>query len=247
MIRRLVFSCAAAAWVAAAQPVWSQSDFSGRASLSASDESSGSVSPSDRRRVTELYEKGNRFLNAKRYAEAEHAFMDALDLAPGIAAIHHGLGLVYVQTQEYELAVLHLEEALKRDPGQAKTIYTLAKAHAFLGENEKAKEGYREAIRLRPTLESAYQDLAGIYHREKQWDEALSLLERARILNPRSARTLTLIGVTGIYAGRQDVALDAITQLRQIGKVDQARRLEYRIFLEKQKAEDARASASARS
>jgi tetratricopeptide (TPR) repeat protein len=84
-----------------------------------------------------------------------------------------------------------------------------------------------------PRFEPALQDLAGVYYREKKWDEALALLERAKAVNPRSAHTLMLTGVTGIHAERKDVALDAVTELRQRGYPDQARRLEYLIFSEK--------------
>lgn len=186
-----------------------------------------------KRKVTQLYKNGNRFLNSRRYAEAERSFLDALKLAPDFSAIHHGLGLVYVQTQDYELAVLHLEEALRREPDQIKTVYALAKSYAALGENEKAKETYEHALRLNPQFEPALQDLAGVYYREKKWDEALAFLERAKQVNPRSAHTLMLIGVTGIHADRRDIALDSVTELRQRGYPDQARRLEYLIFSEK--------------
>lgn len=180
-------------------------------------------------RVTELYEKGNRLLDARRYAEAERAFLDALKLAPEIAAVHHGLGLVYLQTHDYEAAVLHLEDALKLDPNQPKTIYMLSKAYAAVGENEKAEEGYKRAIRIHPSFQSAYTELAGIYFRQKKWDLALAALERARALNPRSVHALVLTGVTGIHSGRFDIALDAVTQLRAIGQPNDARRLEYLI------------------
>lgn len=191
------------------------------------------LSRDDQRRVSAAYERGNRFLDARRYAEAERSFLDALHLAPELPAIHHGLGLVYVQTQDYELAVLHLERALRSEPDQVKTLYALSKAYAAIGENEKSKEGYRRVIELNPRFEAAHQDLAGIYYREKKWDEALEHLEQARVVNPRSEHTLMLIGVTGIHAGRNDIALDAVTQLRQIGSQKRARRLEYLIYSSK--------------
>ncbi len=225
---RLIVSCCAAVVLTAATPSWAQTDFSARSSVQ-------SISPENRQRVTALYEKGNRLLNAKRYAEAERAFMDALELAPDIPAIHHSLGLIYVQTQEYESAVLHLEEALRREPGQSKTLYTLAKAYAAIGENDKAEERYLEAIRIKPSFEAAHQELAGIYYRKKNWDAAFASLEKARAVNPDSMRTLKLIGVTAVYAGRTDLALDAVTEMRRLGRQDQARRLEYLIYTEKAK------------
>ena len=200
---------------------------------SSSSESSPLLSSADQARVTQLYQKGNRFLDAKRYAEAERAFLDALKIAPEIPAIHHGLGLVYIQTQDYELAVLHLEEALRRQPDQVKTIYSLARAYASVGENTRAEETYRRALQIDPKFGPAYQELAGIYYREKKWDEALASLEKAKALNPKSAHTVMLMGVTGIHAGRPDLALDAVTELRQMGRPDQARRLEYLIYSDK--------------
>lgn len=186
-------------------------------------------------RVTELYKKGNRFLNAHRYAEAEKSFLDALKLAPNIAALHHGLGLVYMQTQDPELAVIHLEEALRLEPDTVKTLFTLAKGYAAVGEFKRSKETYLKVIELDPRHEGACQDLAGFYYREKNWDKALEYLQRAKEVNPDSAHTLMLIGVTGLHAGRVDVALDAVTGLRKIGQPAKARRLEYLIYASKEK------------
>jgi tetratricopeptide (TPR) repeat protein len=193
---------------------------------------SGQTPASIRSRVTTLYERGNRFLDAKRYAEAERSFLDALKLLPGLPALHHGLGLAYIQTQDYELAILHFESALKSNPHEVKSLYSISKAYAAIGESEKAKEGYRRVIALDPRMEGAHQDLAGLFYREKKWDEALEHLNHAKAINPKSAHTLMLIGVTGIHAGRQDIAFDAVTELREIRQMDQARRLEYLIYSE---------------
>lgn len=190
-------------------------------------------------KVTELYRNGNRLLNARRYAEAERNFLDALKIAPHISAIRHGLGLVYVQTEDYELAVLHLEEALRLEPTRVKTLYALAKAYMLAGESEKARQTYHKTIELRPGHERAHQDLAGIFYREKNWEQALYHLEKAREANPDSAHTQMLIGVTGLHSGRSDIALDAVTELRRIGEPDRARRLEYLIYAARQEGDGA--------
>lgn len=182
-----------------------------------------------------LYQRGNQLLSARRYAEAERSFLDALKLAPNIAPIHHGLGLVYIQTQDYELAVIHLEEALRLEPDTVKTLFTLAKAYASVGESKRALEAYNKVIQLDPRHEGAHQDLAGIYYREKNWDKALEYLKRAREINPSSSHTLMLIGVTGLHAGQVDIALEAVTDLKRIGEPAKARRLEYLVYSSKEK------------
>ncbi|MBP9733884.1 MAG: tetratricopeptide repeat protein [Candidatus Omnitrophica bacterium] len=186
-------------------------------------------------RVMGLYQRGNQLLSARRYAEAERSFLDALKLAPNIAPIHHGLGLVYMQTQDYELAVIHLEEALRLEPDTVKTLFTLAKAYASVGESKRAWEAYGKVIQLDPHHEGAHQDLAGIYYREKNWDKALEYLKRARDINPSSSHTLMLIGVTGLHAGQVDIALEAVTDLKRIGEPAKARRLEYLVYSSKEK------------
>jgi tetratricopeptide (TPR) repeat protein len=235
VIRRLLPPFAAAAILAAAcVSLPAQADTNTADMTDAAGVASG-LSPAQLR-VTRLYETGNRLLNSRRYAEAERSFLDALKLAPRISAIRHGLGLVYIQTEDYELAVLHLEEALRLEPDQIKTLYALARAYGETGEAEKSRRAYERIIRLDPGFEKAYQDLAGTYYRDKDWVKALELLEKAKELNPASHRTLSLIGVTGVHAGRLDVALDAVTGLRQMGHPDEARRLEYLIFSSKEAA-----------
>ena len=241
MIRRpAVLFAAFFLFSASAPSVFSQDGFSGNR---VTPKRPAPVSPADvKKQVTDLYERGNRLLDAHRYAEAERSFLDALKITPDLAALHHGLGLVYMQTQDYELAVLHLQEALRLEPDRAKTLYVLSKAYAAVGDDAKAKEGYLRVIQLDPMMEVAHQDLAGIFYRAKKWDEALASLERAKAVNPRSPHTLTLMGVTGIHAGRQDVALDAVTELRHNGNQDEARRLEYLIYSAGQEAVSAAAA-----
>lgn len=247
MIRRLSPLFAAALVLAAvtlSPPALAQTDITTASDSVAAGPAADTSLSADQLSVTRLYETGNRLLNARRYAEAERSFLDALKLAPRISAIRHGLGLVYIQTEDYELAVLHLEEALRLEPNQIKSLYALARAYGETGETEKSKRAYERLIQLDPRFEKAYQDLAGTYYREKNWEKALELLEKARALNPGSHRTMSLIGVTGIRAGRMDIALDTVTELRRIGHPDEARRLEYLVYTSKENPEKTGAASA---
>lgn len=99
-----------------------------------------------------LMEKGGRFIDGKRYAEAEQILRAAMEKEPGLAAAYLRLGFVYLEQNQLELAGPILQKALfeadLESEGRVRGYahFDLAKLNARRGEQEKAKDHIKKAL-----------------------------------------------------------------------------------------------------
>ena len=90
-----------------------------------------------------------------RTAEAAQAVEKALALTPEDPLVQATAGRVYVAQHKYDLAVQHLEEAVRLRPDYVQARFTLAQAYRELGRKEDAARESREFQRLRATESAA--------------------------------------------------------------------------------------------
>src|SRR5690606_1187820 len=98
-----------------------------------------------------------------------------------------------------EEAIAALEAALERDPTQPEGWRLLARAHATLGNRERARDAYLAALKQIPDdpelLLEAAQAMAQAAPGNRFDDEALAMLHKALALDPGNQRARWFIGV----------------------------------------------------
>ncbi|MFP4477269.1 MAG: tetratricopeptide repeat protein [Desulfatibacillaceae bacterium] len=80
------------------------------------------------------------------YADTETVFQRALERDPDNYVAHGNLGLLYNSRGEYDKAVRHLAEAIRRKPDFAKGVEVLACIHTRRGELDDALTVYMQAF-----------------------------------------------------------------------------------------------------
>jgi Tfp pilus assembly protein PilF len=83
-------------------------------------------------------------------AKALELLTHALELAPGHARAHWGLGMVHSREGRYEKARDEFEAAARLDPDEPKVHYQLSQLYARLGDTEHARREvqlYQEALK----------------------------------------------------------------------------------------------------
>lgn len=171
----------------------------------------------------------------------------ALALAPDNTEARYYLGRVRFEQNDFDAAVVAFDEVLQRDPRHVRAQNNLGQALEAKGEIDRAIVVYRKAIELdrdsRRASELPLLNCALLLLQRDGVEEALTLLDRAKTLNPASAQVRFELGKLYLRLERRAdaerelaraVELDPrhvgahyqLGQLyRRLGKQDQSRRL----------------------
>jgi tetratricopeptide (TPR) repeat protein len=122
------------------------------------------------------------------------------------AAFQRGLASLKSGKYADALDALTLAEAEHPDDPRIRNFRGIALAH--LGQDGKASEEYREAVRLDPRLEDAYRNLGFLEWNDRHLEAAREALERAAQLAPADA-------FAHYYLGRVDLDLQLYAQAIQ--------------------------------
>ena len=80
---------------------------------------------------------------------------EAVKLNPSVPSAHYLLGLLYLDTDNYQKAIPELEKAQTAFPKDAKICFALGSAYARAGRKEDAKHARAAFVQLRKESESS--------------------------------------------------------------------------------------------
>ena len=144
----------------------------------------------------------------------------ALALDPGYSRAHLQFGIHHFNAGRYRQAATHLEKVIERDPYQDEAYYYLAMSQFALGEEQRAE---RNLYYIWP--QSAYfgereYHLGRLAYGRKQWEEAVSRLERAIVANGYDLGSRQLLAVTYREQGNLERALAQLAEIQRIDPTD---------------------------
>jgi len=138
------------------------------------------TSPAKSADISFLVDAGVQYADEGEYAEAERAYIRALEGAPGNPDIRFRLGTLYIQMARYKDAVRMLEALVKEFPDSPMVQNNLAWVYATGGEVKNGKLALRyarEALLTVPFASSAWNTLAEAYYVSGEYDKALRASE----------------------------------------------------------------------
>lgn len=109
------------------------------------------------------FQEALALMKARRYAEAQAAFLALSTDFPDFSGPLTDLGILYAQGRQNELAVASLTRAIKANPDNAVAHNWLGTLHRENGDFLRAEQAYRRAIAARPGYAPAYLNLAILY------------------------------------------------------------------------------------
>lgn len=177
--------------------------------------------PKARNELEAALESGNRMRDAKQYAVATLAYVEASLIRPNDSRAYYGLGNIYSDQQNWEGAERAYRRAVELEPGFAQAY--LALAFALTQQPADGPDGARRlseaesllwrAAELRPSDERAY-DLLGVVLEKRAADASafVSAYRRAAALSPGSSEVRLLLSGALRNAGADK---EADEQLRQ--------------------------------
>ncbi len=146
------------------------------------------------------YGRANTLVMLRLWDQAIDAFDRCLALDPGQAAALYNKAMVLIQMQRWQDALTVLDELVKRSPGIADAWNNRSGVLQALGRNQEALESIQQVLKLRtPDARTLYN--AGILLSVlKRYDEAQSLLARARQADPGNAEIFGALVLAALHA-----------------------------------------------
>lgn len=137
--------------------------------------------------------------------EAERLFKRALEKDPDSTMAHLGLGIVWKERSEYDLAVDHFQEALKGQPDSLLVLKNLGEAYQLKGQNGEAIGVLEKVLKIDDRDKSALFLLAMSYQNLEEYPKAVRLYERLTSMQPVKEEVFYNLGVS--YGRQNKLAL----------------------------------------
>jgi serine/threonine-protein kinase len=136
------------------------------------------------------------------------AAVKALELDPDLAEAHAAMGLVYARDMAWASSEQHFEQAIALNPSLSQvytsySFFTLRPLRKF----DKAERLLKIAMQRDPLSLDVWRQIAEVYFTVGRYDEAIDLLQRVRVVDPRLPVTDVILARALACRGRLDEAL----------------------------------------
>ena len=142
---------------------------------------------------------------------AEWASINSKKLAV-LAESSYLLGRDFIRIENYETAISHFEDAIKKNPEYADAYLALGYCKGELGHHEEEIEAYKQAIRIRPNYTEAYFNIGVAYMKVGRYQEAIESYKQAILIKPDFEEAYHNLGLTYGMVGRYQKEIEAYKQ-----------------------------------
>ena len=133
---------------------------------------------------------GQVYADKKDYANAEMAFLKALELKPDNVRAKMELANVYQVSGKGDKAAELMASAQAGAAGDANALYAAGIVHVNAGRYPEAAEQLKKAIAIDPNIADAYYHLGTIAVNQNNAADAVANLEKYLSLNPTNAQNV---------------------------------------------------------
>jgi tetratricopeptide (TPR) repeat protein len=127
-------------------------------------------------------ERGDEYYLAGEYEQAEEAYRQAINAAPGQPDPHDSLGWVLYSLGDFEEAAVEFSRAIELDPNWADPYIGMAYIHLSMGDTEAATRDFQMALDLADEpyyAAQAYYGLGNLAHQRDDLNAAIAYYEQA--------------------------------------------------------------------
>lgn len=167
--------------------------------------------------AAELRDAGLALCRQKDFAGGEAKLRDALAVAPGDPDTLEALIKVRGIQKDYDGAKQYLVDAMKADPTQAKPRHTYGLLMYNAGRYDEAKDVFRQLIEMNQRDGEAHFQLANVYRKENNVNEAAKHYNLAIDAVPAHAAAFNNLGMLQMS---QDMASESVPHFKQAIALD---------------------------
>lgn len=156
-----------------------------------------------------LLTAGKAHHKARRLAEAERAYLDAISADASLSEARYLLGMLFVQTGRGPQALEHLRTALRLSPDNPACLRALGHASLAAGQAPEAADAFGRLARLHPALAEAHFGQGEALRASGREKDAAEAYRRAIAADPDSPHARINLGITlqGLAAYDEAVAV----------------------------------------
>lgn len=158
-----------------------------------------------------------------RLPDAEAALHEIDAAHPGIADVGHLRGVIALQLDSPERAVVHLEAATAANPHAAAPFTLLATAYSRTAETAKAIATFEKVLRLEPNSVDAHYNLATVLRDSGEPTAAAAHYRRAIELEPDFVDAHYNLGLALIDLEQYEPAVESLERASALAPAGQAR------------------------
>ncbi|MFZ0219214.1 MAG: tetratricopeptide repeat protein [Candidatus Aquirickettsiella sp.] len=169
--------------------------------------------PSAKPSIEEFFQQA---LKAHEMGEVKYArdiYEYILNIQPDHVETMHALGMLAIELQQWETAVVWIQKALSIQPNSARFHLHLANVFKTINQFEFALTHYQAALRLDPEYAEVHNNLAGLFYKQNQLNAALQHYKQALDLKPDYLEAHFNLGL--VFLAHQEKNA-AITQFKNV-------------------------------
>jgi len=164
--------------------------------------------------------------------KAEPFYLELIDRLPSLPGTREKLADIYLRLHQKDKAAEQIEAMSRADPGRVQPHYLLGVLARQENRLSDAAGYFEMALALKPELEPAYYELAGLKVMLDKPTEALDLLEKARNRFGRRFAIEYFAGVAHSRSKNYGGAVRHFTEAEVIGKANEPERLSHSFYFE---------------
>lgn len=154
-----------------------------------------------------------RLYDQKKYAEAEVAYIKAIEIDPNEAMYYNDLGNARYYQKKFAEAEAAFRKAISINPNNANYHNDLGLALHFQSMYAEAEAAFRKAISISPNEANYHNDLGYALDNQKRYVEAEAAYREGLRLNPNSPTILNNLGYNLIQ--RNERLTDALEMIQR--------------------------------
>lgn len=157
--------------------------------------------------------KANMLADSGRFALALNHYRAAIELNANDPILHHNIGVCFIQLNEFDSAIVHLQTAILLQPAYIQAQLSLAKAYWSIGDNNQAIAVCRKAVMQDPVNGEAFFLLGQLYEELDLLDQAEDAFKRAVTLRPNDFDARNNLGAVYYRKGQLGKAIGVFEEL----------------------------------
>ena len=149
---------------------------------------------------------GNKYLDARKYAEAVIEFRNAVQIDPRFSIAHRQLGKAYLGLGNPEAAFREFTTTITLDPADAQSRLSLASLQLRRRQYSEAKSNVQKVLVVEPKNAEAHAVLGQQYLAMRDLPKAIAEYEEVTELEPGGTGGYAALGAMYMAAGRSSDA-----------------------------------------